>query len=235
MITIDIKGVKEFSNAIHKAAIRSSREFPVFLHDQAQRFMWELSRVFRDARPLPDEIESAAMASLDSGAGLRVAKKHVTRARRSLGAVQDKTRRQLGRILAKKKITDRDRERARRLLKKHRERLNVYALAVQREIRSRRAASGSMSYAFTAGYRRLRALPLGQPFKDAQENRGGGYTWANFLEMARGQNEVNIRLENKGFRDNRPQNYRLVEEALRRRTNDMIARANAAVRKVWIQ
>lgn len=269
MITAKIEGAKEFSKAMKTAMMKTSKAVPVFLHDQAQRFMWEMYHFFHSERPTSMKIDTAVNYSLNSGKGIRVNKRNLARAKRIMGIYQDRIRERLGAILARKRINKAAKEKARELLKA-RERLyvryrghnktivpraadwvqkrakiqhgtgkqvlekkmNLTALAARYEINRRHSGSGSMGAAFLAGYKQLRSYPLGSPFAFAQICKDK-HTWANRAEMQKGKNILDLVLENKGFRDERPRNYWRVERVLKKRTNDLIAHANRVVKEAW--
>lgn len=269
MVKLEVLGAEEFSKAMKTALQKTSKSFPEFIHDQAQRFMWEMYHSFHSERPSPGKIDIAVNYSLKSGRGIRVNKRNLARAKRIMGIYQDRIRDRLGTILARKRINKAAKEKARELLKarnrlyiRHRghnktlvpraadwkqkrpkihiqtgkevleKKMNLTALAARYEINRRHSGSGSMGVAFLSLYKQLRSYPLGSPFAFSKISKDK-HTWANRAEMQKGKNILDLVLENKGFREERPRNYWRVERVLKKRTNDLISHANKVVKDAW--
>lgn len=269
MVKIEVLGAEEFSKALKTALQKTSKSFPEFIHDQAQRFMWEMYHAFYYERPSAGKIDTAVKFAIDSGKGIRVNKRNLARAKRMMGIYQNRIRERQGKILARKRINKAAKAKARELLKarnrlyiRHRghnktlvpraadwkqkrpkvqiatgkevweKKMNLTALAARYEINSRHSGSGSMGAAFLSLYKQLRSYPLGSPFIFSQISKDK-HTWANRAEMQKGKNILDLVMENKGFREERPRNYRRVELVLKKRTNDLIAHANRVVKDAW--
>lgn len=115
MVQMEIKGAKELSNMLLRASKETSKEMPVLLHQQAQRLVYDLYRVFHSERPLPQEISAAALSSLDSGRGLRVNKRNRIRAEAFLEKHRAKVDEKIRRTQAAKRQRAREQERIRKL------------------------------------------------------------------------------------------------------------------------
>ena len=150
MITAKIEGAKEFSSALKTAMMKTSKAVPVFLHDQAQRFMWQMYSTFKAEKPLLTTIQIAAEISLESGKGLRVNRRNLARAKRLMGVYQSKIRERLGKILARERITKSAREKARELLR-NRKQLLIRHRGHNRQILPRKAEAEGKRILVPAG------------------------------------------------------------------------------------
>jgi hypothetical protein len=133
MIKVELKGAKEFSAAMQKAALLTKKTFPEFIHDQGMRFMFSMYKTFHTERPKLGKIDSDVFNSLESGGGLRVNKRNRKKAESLMGKYQ-------------KDIDSRiEIENAKRETKKRREKINALK-AERNKLRVQKRRGGTISY-----------------------------------------------------------------------------------------
>lgn len=218
------------SKLLQKAVEQTKKTTEEFLHYHAQSLIYNIAAVTRKTRTTAEEAEADAKAHLTgiaSPKGLFVR----TSARRSAERLMRQYQKSFDEEQGKKKLAKKYRNtlilkkgKTNGFLKntksslKKRKRVNVQAIAVEKEIKLRRKSGSALSVSFLLFYRKLRSQPLGQATRGSS-SFFRGKTWKYSFFFEKQKTTFNLHLQNKTFTNTKV--LQQIEAGFKNKAEDM--------------